>query len=192
MILFLVVVFIASAVAFHIPGHFTRFGRPALSNSDRILSERHVMPWSKIHAKPNSEDVTAAPYGTKFLAAEIGVPAATEEYGGGDVGGNDYKDALFQCGVRKNVPPITEDAVVKVPNMRYVERGYSEAKAAVAFAAEKFKTGEWSKSEDIKLIELVGMEKEGVRGRWVRISQALRRSTQDCSLRWYQVLNPSK
>lgn len=171
--LLLLAVFLSVVSAFQSNIRFSRFGRLTMSSDKGPI-------------------VTAAPYGTKFLAAEVGVPAAVEEYGGGDVGGNDYKDALYQNGVRKDVPPISENAVVKVPNMLYVERGYSEAKAAAAFKAERFKEGKWSKEEDAKLIELVAKEKEGVRGRWVRISKILRRSTQDCSLRWYQNLNPDR
>ena len=65
-----------------------------------------------------------APYGKQFFAADVGVPALIETYGGGDVGGNDYKDALFSYGPRgKNKPKITEDAVIKLPSMDKVERG---------------------------------------------------------------------
>lgn len=133
----------------------------------------------------------SAPFGRSFLAAEVGVPSANEDFGGGDVGGNDYQDALYQCGVRKDVPPITQNAVVKVPDMRFVERGYSEAKAAAAYAAAKYKTGPWSKEEDEKLTQLFHAEKDGVRGRWVRISKVMQRTPNDCSLRWMQVLSPN-
>ena len=42
----------------------------------------------------------------------------TTDYGGGDVGGNDYNDALFSCGPRgKNKPDINEKAVVVLPDL---------------------------------------------------------------------------
>lgn len=99
---------------------------------------------------------------------------------------------MYSNGPRgKNKPLITDKAVVKLPPMSKIERGYSEAKAAKAYAQANFKKGvAWTDAEDRELLRLADLEAEGTRGRWVRISQALGRSTQDCSLRWNQHLNP--
>lgn len=132
------------------------------------------------------------PHGSKFFAADVGIPTLNEDYGGGDVGANDYKDALFHKGPRgKNKPLITEDAVIKLPDMQTCERGYSEARAVAAFKAAGFKTTPWTEEEDNKLRELAALEKEGVRGRWVRISKVLHRAPNDVSTRWMQVLSPN-
>mmetsp|Transcript_23994 Transcript_23994/g.32873 ORF Transcript_23994/g.32873 Transcript_23994/m.32873 type:complete len:221 (+) Transcript_23994:83-745(+) len=130
--------------------------------------------------------------GTQYFAADVGVPALIEDYGGGDVGGNDYKDSLFHYGPRgTKKPKITDVAVVKVPDMATVERGYSEAKAAAARKAANYKTGPWTDEEDQKLREALAVEKEGVRGRWERVAKVMRRPATECSLRWVQVLNPN-
>jgi hypothetical protein len=137
-----------------------------------------------------------APYGQQFFAADVGVPALIEEFGGGDVGGNDYKDALFHAGPRgKNKPKITDVAVVKLPSMATVERGHHDYRRpdgtmASDSSGKTYKTGPWTPEEDEKLKQLAAAEKEGARGRWVRFSAAMNRSPSDCSLRWNQVLNP--
>ena len=128
-----------------------------------------------------------------FFAADVGTPASINDYGAGDVGANDYKDALFHPAPRgKNKPKITDDAVIKLPDMKTVERGYSEARAQAAFKAIPWKTTPWTPEEDKLLAELVEKEKDGGRGRWSRISKALMRTYTDVSTRWTQVLSTPK
>lgn len=150
---------------------------------------------SKKSGKVHETQLKTAAYGTKFFAADVGIPAMVEDYGGGDVGGNDYKDSLFHEGPRgTNKPKITDVGVVKLPSMEKVERGYSEAKAKVAYANKDYKKLEdwtaWSKAEDEQLTDLYTNDTQG-RGKWTRISEVMKRSVSDCHLRWTQVLAPN-
>ena len=138
-----------------------------------------------------------APYGKQFFQADIGVPSKDTNFGGGMVGGVEFEDALYHSGPRgKNKPSITDKAVVKLPDMRTVYRGYSEAKAKVAFE-EKKRTckiqGEdaWTQMEDDRLLELIEKWPEGTRGRWVKISDELNRSTADVNSRWFHHHKPN-
>ena len=92
--------------------------------------------WSEITEK-SGVPLKAAPYGKRqFFAADVGAISGKEEFGGGDVGGNEYEDALFHPGPRgKNKPLIGDKAVVKLPSMSQVERGYSEAKAKKVYVS---------------------------------------------------------
>lgn len=165
----------------------------AFKHVSRPVFARRVLYSTKKHETQLEGN---APYGRQFFAADVGVPTYDEEFGGGDVGGNDYKDALFHAGPRgKNKPKITDVAVVKLPDMRTVERGFKDYRnpdgtMASEFKGKNFKTGPWTKEEDAKLIELMKKEKDGVRGRWVRIASALGRSTADCNSRWSHNLAP--
>ena len=138
-----------------------------------------------------------APYGKQFFQADIGVPSKDTDFGGGIVGGNEYEDALFHPGPRgTNKPKITDKAVVKIPDMKTVYRGYSEAKAKTQFEIKKqyWKVqgvDEWTPQEDQFLRELVEKWPEGSRGRWVKISDELNRSTADVNSRWFQHLQPN-
>ena len=125
-----------------------------------------------------------------FFAADVGIPASTLDYGSGDVGGNEYEDALFHAAPRgKNKPLITEDAVVKLPDMKTVYRGYSEARAVAAHKATPWITSPWTPEEDAKLAKLVESDTAG-RGKWGRVSKAMLRTATDCSTRYTQVVNP--
>lgn len=132
--------------------------------------------------------------GQKFYAADIGIPALVEDYGGGEVGGHDFSGSMFHEGPRgKNKPKITDKAVVKLPSMDKVERGYSEAKARAAYKAKNYKKLDewtpWTPQEDAKLQAIYDAD-SGLRGRWSRIAVEMGRSVTDCSLRWSQVLHP--
>ena len=79
-----------------------------------------------------------APYGKQFFQADIGVPSKDTDFGGGIVGGNEYEDALYHAGPRgTNKPKITDKAQVKIPDMKTVYRGYSEAKAKAVYDEKK-------------------------------------------------------
>ena len=138
-----------------------------------------------------------APYGKQFFQADIGVPSKDTDFEGGIVGGNEYEDALYHAGPRgKNKPKITDKAVVKLPNMKTVYRGYSEAKAKEVFDMKKAgwkKQGEdeWTPAEDKMLLDLLEQWPEGTRGRWVKVSDALNRSTADVNSRWFHVHKPN-
>ena len=138
-----------------------------------------------------------APYGQQFFQADIGVPSKDTDFGGGIVGGVEYEDALYHAGPRGTKKPlITDKAVVKLPDMKTVYRGYSEAKAKVQFEVKKkyWKVqgeDEWTPQEDKFLLELLEKWPEGTRGRWVKISDELNRSTADVNSRWFQHLSPN-
>lgn len=138
-----------------------------------------------------------APYGKQFFQADIGVPSKDTDFGGGIVGGNDYEDSLYHAGPRgKNKPKITDKAVVKLPSMSTVERGYSEAKAKAVFELKKKSwkvqgEDEWTPAEDKLLLELLEQWPEGTRGRWVKVSDALNRSTADVNSRWFHKHKPN-
>ena len=125
-----------------------------------------------------------------FFAADVGVRTDKYDYGSGDVGGNEYQDALFHSAPRgTNKPLITEDAVVKLPDMRTVYRGYSEARATAKHKATPWITTPWTPKEDAKLAQLVEADKMG-RGKWGRIEKAMMRTATDCSTRYSQVIKP--
>lgn len=146
-----------------------------------------------------------APWGKQFFQADIGLPTLIENFGGGDIGGNDYKDSLYSYGPRGgNKPDIKEAAVVNVGGdfMKNCERGFKDfrrpdgtmasASYADGYGVREFKVGEWTAADDEQLVALVASEKDGTRGRWNRISKATDRTVSDCSMRWLQVLNPNK
>jgi hypothetical protein len=107
----------------------------------------------------------------------------TEAVGAGGI----EEGGFYSIGPRKNKAPITEDAVVVLPPPSRIERGYSDAKAAMKRAAQGFKEGPFTKAED-DLIRKMVAEDAGGRGRWVRIAKALGRHEQHVLYRWTQVL----
>ena len=141
-----------------------------------------------------------APYGKQFFQADIGKPSKDTDFGGGIVGGIDFEDALYSKGPRgTNKPKITDKAVVKLPDMNNLSGnnvGYSEAKAKMQFEIKKkyWKVqGEdpWTPQEDQHLLELIEKWPEGTRGRWVKISDEINRSTADVNSRWFHHLKPN-
>lgn len=143
-----------------------------------------------------------APWGKPFFQADIGVPAMILDYGGGDIGGNDYNDAMFSCGPRgKNKPGIKDVGVVTLPDLTNGKgyRGHHDLRrpdgtmatydAAMDVVQKK---GGWTKAEDDELVALIKSEPDGTRGRWTRIAKKTGRAVSDCSTRWLHVLNPDK
>ena len=85
---------------------------------------------------------------------------------------------------------------MKIPDMKTVYRGYSEAKAKAVYDEKKkhWKVqgqDEWTPAEDKLLLELIEQWPDGTRGRWVKISEALNRSTADVNSRWFHVHSPN-
>eukprot|EP01036_Dinobryon_divergens_P026508 gene26508-35171_t len=159
------------------------------SRSNRIMSSSFVLYAEELKNRQIFNPNATVPTG-RFFAADVGVPASIFDYGSGDVGGNEYEDALFHPAPRgKNKPLITEDAVVKLPNMKTVYRGYSEARAVAAHKATPWITTPWTPEEDAKLAQLVDSDTGG-RGKWGRVSKAMLRTSTDCSTRYMQVVNP--
>lgn len=174
-------------------------------NEDELREERRKTGYLPTF-KPDSEakrgkvhatQLSTRPEGKKFFAADLGIPALVYDYGGGDVGGNDYQDAMFHYGPRgANKPDINEKAVVKLPNLNDPKtyRGHHDFRRPDGTMASEdctaaFKTTPWTPEEDAKLIEMNGKD-ANARGRWTRMSVALNRSVADCGFRWNQHLRP--
>eukprot|EP01038_Epipyxis_sp_PR26KG_P005055 gene5055-7056_t len=170
--------------------HLQTVGRNILRKGAFLLSDKKA---EKAH---ETQIVGDAPYGKQFFAADVGVPTLHEDYGGGLVGGNDYKDALYHAGPRgKNKPKITEDAVIKLPSMATVERGFKDFRNPDGTMSSErrdipVKSGPWSKEEEEKLKRLITSEPPGTRGTMARVAKSLNRTIMDCSTHWNQVVNP--
>lgn len=175
----------------------------ALASSFRLNARRasRTRMSAATEDKPHDTYIDGpAPYGKQFFQADVGVPSKDTDFGGGIVGGNDYVDSMYSNGPRgKDKPLITEKAVVKLPDMRNLSGnnvGYSEAKAKVQFEIKKqyWKVqgvDAWTPQEDKHLLELIEKWPEGSRGRWVKISDELNRSTADVNSRWFHHLRPN-
>mmetsp|Transcript_19368 Transcript_19368/g.32848 ORF Transcript_19368/g.32848 Transcript_19368/m.32848 type:complete len:180 (+) Transcript_19368:92-631(+) len=95
---------------------------------------------------------------------------------------------FYSIGKKGHVPSIHEKAVVKLPDMRTVERGFSDRRLAQERANANYKEGDFTKEEDDLILQMV-KESDGTRGLWVRIGKALNRHEQHCLYRYTQVLN---
>jgi hypothetical protein len=164
----------------------------------QVNKARSLKLRSAAEEKPHDTYIEGpAPYGKQFFQADVGVPSKDTDFGGGIVGGNEYEDALFHAGPRgTNKPKITDKAVVKLPNMQTVYRGYSEAKYKKVYEEKKKQwkvqgKDEWTPAEDKLLVDLIEQWPEGTRGRWVKISDALNRSTADVNSRWFHHHRPN-
>jgi len=182
-----------------------RFYAAAPKSEDELREERKKTGYlknfelesDKKRGKVHSTQINSRPEGQQFFAADLGVPALVEDYGGGDVGGNDYEDALFHYGPRgKNKPSIKEMSVVKLPNLDDPKtyRGHHDFRNPDGTMASEdrsrvFKTGPWTPEEDALMIAMNEKDPNS-RGRWTRISKALGRTTADCGFRWNQHLRP--
>jgi hypothetical protein len=116
---------------------------------------------------------------------------STEDSNASGVGvGGTEEGGFYSVGKKDFIHPIDTPYVVDLPDMRYVERGYSDKKAKAIRDAKRQIPGDvpFTQAEDDMIRKMVG-ESDGKRGLWVAIGAHLNRHEQHCLYRWTQVLN---
>jgi hypothetical protein len=104
-----------------------------------------IVCWSSIHGftsiRPNI-------FRSKhFKLNDVKVGIVEKEDSTGICAGGHEDGGFYSFGAKKNVPGIHESANVRVPDMRTVEKGYSDARTRRTKDLMKLKTGPFSKAE---------------------------------------------
>eukprot|EP01041_Mallomonas_annulata_P000149 gene149-251_t len=122
---------------------------------------------------------------------------APDEKDSAGLGAGGHEDGgFFHFGPRPNKPSIDEKAVVVLPPMDKIERGYSDAKAEKKRnlarqngLKESADEHPFSEEDDALIMKMVAEWPAGKRGQWVAIGKALNRPEQGCLYRYTQYLN---
>ncbi|KAJ1412698.1 hypothetical protein B484DRAFT_402220 [Ochromonadaceae sp. CCMP2298] len=115
-------------------------------------------------------------------------PTVNEDYNDSGVGsGGAEEGGFYSVGKKSFIHSIDTPYVVNLPDMRFVERGYSEKKAKAIRDSKRLIEGEFTQAEDEMILKMVA-EFKGGRGLWVKIGAHLNRLEQHCLYRCVSVL----